>query len=78
MLYCLATKEGDNIIEHLNKIKEGCECINLIGDAHFHILDTTFKLLICQSLPLSWDNYTDAYIGSQMFAADDPHTSISC
>jgi hypothetical protein len=77
-LYCHAAEEGDNIIEHLNKMQEGHEHINLMGNTCFYIPDTTFKLLICQSLPLSWDNYTDAYIGSQTFAADDPRTSISC
>src|SRR6266851_2907309 len=76
-LYRLAAEEGDNIIEHLNKMKEGRERINLMGDARFYIPDITFKLLICQSLPPSWDNYTDAYIGSQTFAAEDPRTSIS-
>jgi hypothetical protein len=77
MLYCLAAEEGNNIIEHLNKMQEGRECINPMGDACFYIPDTTFKLLICQSLPPSWDNYTDAYIGSQTFASEDPCTSIS-
>jgi len=77
MLYRLAAEEGNNIIEHLNKMQEGRECINPMGDACFYIPDTTFKLLICQSLPPSWDNYTDAYIGSQTFASEDPCTSIS-
>jgi hypothetical protein len=56
-LYRLAAEEGDNIIDHLNKMQEGHERINLMGDARFYIPDTTFKLLICQSLPPSWDNY---------------------
>ena len=55
-LYRLAAEEGDNIVKHLNKIKEGCEHINLMGDTHFYIPDITFKLLICQSLPPLWDN----------------------
>jgi hypothetical protein len=76
-LYCLATEEGNNIVKHLNKMKEGREHINLMGDTRFYIPNITFKLLICQSLPQSWDNYTDAYIGSQTFTAEDPHTSIS-
>jgi len=76
-LYCLTTEEGDNIIEHLNKMKEGHEHINLMGDACFYIPNITFKLLICQSLPPSWDNYTDTYIGSQTFTVKDPRTSIS-
>src|SRR6266851_1704225 len=48
-----------------------------MGDACFFVPDITFKLLICQSLPPSWDNYTDAYIGSQTFTMEDPRTSIS-
>jgi len=51
--YRIAAEEGDNIVEHLNKIKEGRERINLMGNTHFYILDVTFKLLLCQSLPLS-------------------------
>jgi len=76
-LYCLTTKEGDNIVEHLNKMKEGCKHINLMGDTHFYIPNITFKLLICQSLPQLWDNYMDAYIGSQTFTAEDPCMSVS-
>ncbi len=37
--YCLAAKEGDNIIDHLNKMKEGHEHINMMGDPQFYILD---------------------------------------
>jgi hypothetical protein len=49
-LYRLSAEEGNNIIDHLNKMKKGHERVNLIGDAHFFITDITFKLLICQSL----------------------------
>ena len=76
-LYCLAAEEGNNIIKHLNKMKEGHEHINLMGDACFFIPDITFKLLICQLLPLSWDNFMDAYISSQTFTVEDPRTSVS-
>jgi len=76
-LYHLTAEEGNNIINHLNKMKKGHKHINLMGDACFHIPDITFKLLICKSLPPSWDNYMDTYIGSQTFAAEDPCTSVS-
>jgi len=62
--YRLAAEDGDDIIIHLNKMKEGREHINMMGDPRFYIPDITFKILICQSLPSTWDNFTDAYIGS--------------
>jgi hypothetical protein len=46
-LYRLATEEGDNIVKHLNKMKEGHEHINLMGNTCFYIPNITFKLLIC-------------------------------
>ena len=75
--YCLVAEEGDDIINHLNKIKEGHEHINMMGDPCFYILDIMFKILICQSLPSTWDNFTDAYIGSQTFNHEDPRRSIN-
>jgi hypothetical protein len=75
--YHLAAKEGDDIIIHLNKMKEGRERINMMGDPRFYIPDITFKILICQSLPSTWDNFTDAYIGSQTFNQEDPRMSTN-
>jgi hypothetical protein len=76
-LYHLATEEGNNIHNHLNKMKEGHECINIMGNACLNIVDDTFKILICQLLPLTWDNFTDAYISSQTFTSEDPCTAVS-
>ena len=75
--YRCTAEEGNDIIEHLTKMKEGHEHINIIGDPWFYIPDITFKLLICQSLPSTWDNFTNAYIRSQTFNQEDPRLSIS-
>jgi len=75
--YGHAAEEGDDIIKHLNKMKEGHEHINIMGNPWFYISDITFKLLICQSLPSTWDNFTNAYIRSQTFNEEDPRISIS-
>jgi hypothetical protein len=75
--YCLAAKKGDNIIKHLNKMKASREHINMMSNPQFYIPDITFKILICQSLPSTWDNFTDAYIGSQTFNHKDPRRSIN-
>jgi len=75
--YRLAAEEGDNIIDHLNKMKASHERINMIGDPQFYILDITFKILICKSLLSTWDNFTDTYIGSQTFNHEDPRRSIN-
>ena len=71
-LYRCNAEDGDNIVEHIAKLKGWCEWINLMGDRRFQILDFLFKLILSHSLPQSWDPFTDTYVGSATFLDADP------
>ena len=64
--YDTRAKESDNIVEHLSKLKELWERLNLFGDESFQISDTTFKTHIASSLPPSWDTFTEPYVGRRV------------
>src|SRR6267142_5462906 len=66
-IYRCNAEDGDNIVEHITKLKGWCEWINLMGDRRFQISDFSFKLILSHSLPQSWDPFTDAYVGSATF-----------
>ena len=62
-LYRTSAEEGDNISEHLNKLKRYWERINLMADDDFKVSDNQFKVLISSSLPSTWDTFMEAYVG---------------
>ena len=62
-LYRTSVEEGNNISDHLNKLKRYWERINLIADSDFKVSDNQFKVLISSSLPTSWDMFTEGYVG---------------
>ena len=62
-LYRTSAEDGDNIAEHLNKLKRYWERINLMADDNFRISDNQFKVLISSSLPANWDTFTEGYVG---------------
>ena len=64
-LFHKKAKEGSNINEHLGKLMEYWERINQINEEDFKISDTLFKIIISSSLPLSWDSFTESYVGSR-------------
>jgi hypothetical protein len=57
--------EDDNISDHLNKLKEYWERINTMNDKDFMISDPLFKVIISSSLLLSWDVFTESYVGGR-------------
>ena len=59
------TKADDesNITEHLTQLKKYWERINQMDEEDFKISDTLFKIIISSSLPLSWDTFTEPYVG---------------
>ena len=57
--------EGDDITEHLNKLKKLWERLNTMDDDDFRISDNQFKTILASSLPPSWDIYTDPYISKR-------------
>ena len=72
-LFRTTAEEDANISEHLNTLKTYWERINLIDDEDFRIPDVLFKGIISSSLPLSWDAFTEPYVGGQKGIEDkDP------
>jgi len=61
--YELEDSEGENISDHLGKLKQYWEQISLFGDDYFEITDILFKVIIISSLPPSWDTFTESYVG---------------
>ena len=64
-LFHTITDEGDNIVEHLNKLKDAQEKLNMLDNENFFIPDTQFKALLASSLLPLWDIFTDPYVASQ-------------
>jgi len=52
-LFKCNTKEGDNIVEHLNNLKKTWEHVNTLATQEFMILDLFFKIIIFLLLPSS-------------------------
>ena len=52
-LFRTTTEEGDDISDHLNKLKQYWEKLNLLGDNNFKISDLLFKIIISSLLPPS-------------------------
>lgn len=63
-LYQTVADDSTNIVEHLNTCKQYWERINLIGDEELRISDAWLKVIISSLLPLSWDAFTDQYVGA--------------
>ena len=72
-LYHTSAKEGNDISDHLNKLKRYWEQINLTADNDFKVLYNQFKVLISSSLLSSWDIFTEAYVGGRR---DVPETDL--
>jgi hypothetical protein len=64
-LFHTTADEETNVTEHLNQLKTYWERINAIGDEDFIISEALFKVIISSSLPLSWDTFTEPYVGGQ-------------
>jgi hypothetical protein len=61
-LESLKADEDTDIVKHLDELKIYWERINSSPNREHHISDFNFKLTIGDSLPSSWDNFTDPYI----------------
>jgi hypothetical protein len=73
-LESLKADEDTDIIKHLDQLKIYWERINSSPNKDHHISDFNFKLTIGDSLPASWDNFTDPYIN---ITTDDPITEYT-
>jgi transposase InsO family protein len=64
-LFQTKAEEDSDINEHLNKLKQYWERINQMNEEDFRISDVLFKIIISSSLPLSWDTFTESYVGGR-------------
>ena len=62
-LFQTKAEEDSNTGEHLNQLKKYWERINQLNEDDFKISDVLFKVIISSSLPLSWDTFTELYVG---------------
>jgi hypothetical protein len=51
-------KDGDDIIEHLAKLKQLWDCITLVCPQDLPLTPKSFKKFLAYSLPPSWDDFT--------------------
>jgi len=69
--------EGDNIMEHISKLKQCWDQLSLFGDKNYRVSKFLFKCIIASSLPESWDQYTDQFVAGQLdFVNTDPKKNI--
>src|SRR5260221_265821 len=69
--------EGENISNHLTKLKYYWDQLILFGNQNYHISDSLFKRIIASSLPSSWDLFTYPYVSSPLDEIDiDPRKHI--
>ena len=64
-LFHTKAEEDSNISKHLNQLKQYWERINQMNEEDFKISDVLFKIIISSSLPLSWDTFTEVYVGGR-------------
>ena len=78
-LFHTTAGERDNIIEHLDKLKEYRQQANFAAlcNERLNIPDDIFIRIITHSLPPSWDYFKGRYFGTHTFIDDDPGTTIS-
>lgn len=69
-LFHTVAAEGANISEHLTQLKIHWERIQGIGDDEIKLTDFIFKILISSSLPRSWDQFTESYVGGHVGIKD--------
>ena len=61
-IYDHRAKEGDDIIAHLKALQEIWDRITLVSpEDELQFINKTFKLLLANSLPLTWDDYTQQF-----------------
>jgi len=69
--------EGNNITDHISKLKQCWDQLSLFGDKNYRVSEFLFKRIIASSLPESWDQYTDQFVAGQLdFVDTDPKKNI--
>ena len=75
-LYTMQAEDDENIPEYINKMKAIIEDINAIDDPDLEINSKTFKGVLLQSLPASWDQFVDSLHHTRI-AGGDPAPSLN-
>jgi hypothetical protein len=73
-LFHTTAGEGDNIIEHLDKLKKYRQEVHFVAlyNGRLKISDDYFNQIIAHSLPPSWDYFMGRYyVGTQTFINDN-------
>ena len=69
--------EGTNIPEHLSKLKKNWDKLTLFSDHNKLMGDVFFKRVIAQSLPRSWNAFTNPFVQGHVDKADkDPKKRV--
>lgn len=79
-LFHTTAGEGDNIIEHLDKLKQYRQQVHFVAlyNERLKVPDNYFNQIIAHSLPPSWDYFTGRYfVGTQTFVNDNIGTAMS-
>ena len=64
-LFHTKADEDSDINNHLTQLKNYWERINQMDKENFKISDVLFKIIISSLLPLSWDTFTESYMGGR-------------
>ena len=77
-LWHTITAKGNDIPEHLGKLRKYYQNVNCIADEDFKLSNKLFKVTISSSLPASWDTFTEPYVGGRAGAINkDPNNRIT-
>jgi len=57
--------EDDDISDHVHRLQENWDRLNEFDDDAFTVPPEQFKGIIAASLPSSWDNYIQPYVGKR-------------
>jgi len=61
-IFSTRASEGSNITEHVMNMKKLWDQLALFGANHKYMDDALFKLVLAQSLPRSWNDFTNQYV----------------
>jgi len=58
----MRAQEGSNIADHIMNLKKQWDQLTLFGENNRLMDDALFKQVIAQSLPQSWNQFTNPYV----------------
>jgi len=77
-IFQMRAQEGSNIADHVMNLKKQWDQLALFGENNRLMDDALFKRVIAQSLPRSWNQFTNPYVRGRVDEADrDPTTRVT-